>query len=518
MRAARPGSGDGGGAGATGSRGGATAIDHLPAGSGDERRPATAEEPAAPAGGRHAPAAADDAPGTADRRTSPAGCDAGLGGDAPAGGATAIELRRRPATSRTRTSPSRSPSSTRRRSSTPAPTRADLIPPGCRRRQRECTAVVSRTGRTAGARARPRRAAAATRSRRWRRSRTPRRPGRVRARAAGRTPAGRPRAAAPRRAPAPPSAGPGLPVDDGEPAVVAAEDRVDPAADGDAVDDRLDRGLDRLGDAVGPLAGEEALLHQRQVAVVAGVLVGAAGQVEQVDHGGLGEVLLDPGVEGGAPSGGDGGRRRHRAAQRRARRPRGHGRAPRPRTPTGAGARSPRRRCDGCGPALAQQQLDLAGPAGEVVRDLAGGGSLPRGPSPLPGSSASGVRRGPRCRASDRLDGLAEGGAAAGEVVDRPLPRDRFGLRGLAALPPSSGSGSGGEWLGDQVELVVVEQLGQEAGRSASGVDASAHTGRGEQQRGTGPGERDVGQPALLLDAVLAARRGRTGRSRPPAP
>ena len=114
---------------------------------------------------------------------------------------------------------------------------------------------------------------------------------------------------------APGGPGAGLPVDDRPAAVVAGEHGVDTTAHRDAVDDRLDRHLDLLGDAVGPLAGEEALLHAVEVAVVGSPLVGAAGQVEQVDERGARVVLLDPGVEGGALPGGDRRRARHRAAQ-----------------------------------------------------------------------------------------------------------------------------------------------------------------------------------------------------------
>ncbi len=52
-----------------------------------------------------------------------------------------------------------------------------------------------------------------------------------------------------------------------------------------------------------------------EVAVVGSALVGAAGQVEQVDERGAGVVLLDPGVEGGALTGGDRRRARHRTTQ-----------------------------------------------------------------------------------------------------------------------------------------------------------------------------------------------------------
>ena len=92
-------------------------------------------------------------------------------------------------------------------------------------------------------------------------------------------------------------------------------------------------------------------------------------------------------------------------------------------------------------------------------------------------------------------------------MVDRPLPWHRFGLRGFGGLGAVVGLGQLGERLGDQVELLVVQQLGRGSGTVSLGVDASPHTGRGEQQRGAGPGERDVGQPALLGDAVLARRR-----------
>jgi hypothetical protein len=79
-------------AGAAGSRGGATAIDHLPAGSGDEGQPATAGEPAAPAGRGDALGMAGDGPGTADDASRTA--DEGSRDDAPPGGATAIDVGR----------------------------------------------------------------------------------------------------------------------------------------------------------------------------------------------------------------------------------------------------------------------------------------------------------------------------------------------------------------------------------------------------------------------------------------
>ena len=81
-------------AGATVSRGGATAIDHLPPGSGDERRPATAGEPAAPAGKGDTSGTAEDAVGDDATRHDAAGDDAAgddeTGDDAPRSGATAV--------------------------------------------------------------------------------------------------------------------------------------------------------------------------------------------------------------------------------------------------------------------------------------------------------------------------------------------------------------------------------------------------------------------------------------------
>ncbi len=57
----------------------------------------------------------------------------------------------------------------------------------------------------------------------------------------------------------------------------------------------------------------------------------------------------------------------------------------------------------------------------------------------------------------------------------------------------------------------MLEQLGEEAGGEPRGGRVRPH-GRGQQQRVAGPGEGHVGQPALLLDAVLAAVADEPGR------
>ena len=64
--------------------------------------------------------------------------------------------------------------------------------------------------------------------------------------------------------------GTGLPVDHGPPAVIAWEDRVDPAPNRDAIDDRLDGQLDLLRDPLGPLALEEVRPHSVQLLVAGG--------------------------------------------------------------------------------------------------------------------------------------------------------------------------------------------------------------------------------------------------------
>jgi macrolide phosphotransferase len=76
---------------AAGSRGGATAIDHLPPGSVAGRRPATPAEPAAPAGDVDTHRTADDALRGDASSGDPAGGDT-AGDDASRGGATAIEV------------------------------------------------------------------------------------------------------------------------------------------------------------------------------------------------------------------------------------------------------------------------------------------------------------------------------------------------------------------------------------------------------------------------------------------
>ena len=90
----------------------------------------------------------------------------------------------------------------------------------------------------------------------------------------------------------------------------------------------------------------------------------------------------------------------------------------------------------------------------------------------------------------------------------RPRPARAIAAHGLGRARPSVGRRSSS-----------VRKRG-----GHRGVAASAHTGRREQQRGPGPGERDVGQPSLLGRCRARHRRGRTldggaqrlaGRGRP---
>ena len=107
----------------------------------------------------------------------------------------------------------------------------------------------------------------------------------------------------------------GLPVDDLEAAVGVGEDRVDPAAQRQRAERRLERHLDLGRLAVGPLAGEERLLQLGERAVGRGELVAGAGQLVEVDQLRRAEPLLQPGVERRAPPGLRRGGRGHRAAQ-----------------------------------------------------------------------------------------------------------------------------------------------------------------------------------------------------------
>ena len=109
-----------------------------------------------------------------------------------------------------------------------------------------------------------------------------------------------------------------LPVDHVETAVPrVGEHRVDPAADQPVTDERLERHLDRLRPAIGPLAPLEPRAELGEITLVPlprRVVVVGPEQDAVVDEQLLAVPLFQPPVKGGAPAGLAGRRAWHRAA------------------------------------------------------------------------------------------------------------------------------------------------------------------------------------------------------------
>ena len=98
-----------------------------------------------------------------------------------------------------------------------------------------------------------------------------------------------------------------------------------------------------------------------------------------------------------------------------------------------------------------------------------------------------------------------QGGAAVGQGVRGPVHRDRLGgrrvdrlvgLRRVGKVDPVEPS--------DAQRRAVVHDLGEEARRDLGGL-AVRPDRRGQEHVGARPRERDVGQPSLLVHAVVAA-------------
>ena len=222
---------------------------------------------------------------------------------------------------------------------------------------------------------------------------------------------------------------------------------------------------------------------------VAGVVVGRPGQLVDVDEGRPRVVLLDPGVERRAPPGGQRGRGRHRPAQvegeplgvlgerdeRRGRQVRGQ------RDVDAAPGAPP-------GP-LVEQHPDLARPSGRAA-------AAPRQ------RDAGGRHRHRRGTAPSRLEQRARGGRRGRASARRRSPPRR--CAGSAAWGRRPAAGRPTARARDRAPDVphLLEEAGGDPRRGRGAPDV-----RGEQQVGAGPGDRDVGEPALLGDAVVGHRR-----------
>ena len=186
--------------------------------------------------------------------------------------------------------------------------------------------------------------------------------------------------------------------------------------------------LDLLGDAVGPLAGEEALLHRaagrrRRQGPRRRCRAGRAGRPWRP-----GVVLLDPGVEGGAPAGGDRRRARHRAAQGQREGLGGHGRTARPLRPRGDAGTSTDRAA-----AAASALARAARSASTAARSSAPRGSL------LAGDRRRRPAAGQRGRCARRHVDAAR---RVGHAVARSCRRTASGSTGHCPRRCGSGRGS----------------------------------------------------------------------------
>ena len=315
---------------------------------------------------------------------------------------------------------------------------------------------------------------------------------RRRCRAAAPRPAGRrPAAPRPRRAAAPVRArtrsSSRRPA---SPSVVRAEHGVHPAADDPAVRSVISNGTSTsAGVRVGPRAGLERRLQLGEVGRLGGAVVGGAGQLVDVEQRRHGPALLEPVVEGGA--------------------------AARPR-----GRRRGQRAAEACAPARRGSRLQL-----DQLRhrQLVGQLDLDRRPAAQPlalgqqhvdvvrASDAARSLRVVRARPARRSVGHA-GQHVAGRRARAPRPpRPRAQPRavprrsGRAGRPASRRSRLDGARIGRvRLGLEPLVRLGVLAQRDAGTATACGASGgvpgvaAGQQQR-PGPGQRDVGQAALLL-------------------
>ena len=246
------------------------------------------------------------------------------------------------------------------------------------------------------------------------------------------------------------------------------------------------------GAPVGPLAGQEVGLQLGQPLVLGRALVGRPGQLEHVDDGRGAEPPLDPGVERRAPPGLRRRRPGHRSAQLAGQRLRVLGQPDQPRGRQVRGqhdvdlvraatrSRSASSALDLLGPGRPRRRRPSAPAAATASTATPTSATAPR-TRLAPASSRPAAPRAGRAARSPRPGQAAPGWPGRGRVGHRPprpdAARRRAGRRHrVAAEQPRSGSG-----------------------RSAAGVLAAyPRHAQLSSSSALGPGERDVGQPALL--------------------